>query len=410
MEYTGRIRSPLIDGEVALIVEENGLALTAPMIALSVPYAEVISFEIRNYAMHIQTESGELTVTGLGLGLTPFFDELYAAYNQKVRKALFVSGTPKLQLEGEYRYNEQGTKANGRARIEVYGDCVLILPPNDSARRIPLCFVSAVEKRNFSLTLWLNTGESYTFLKLGYDTEPFSDALERLLKALYQKSLDWVKALDPSLSAIKASAIARMMPEGAAVPLGELASVAPSFAKALESRVMAGKSAQSFAVLKTLCPPEKICVGIKRRFGVGGGGAAIDGQPEEEEEQTQDADGAMIWMIAPGHHKGVAAVEFAVEEESAATFLYRFDGSFEQFVQSFNRALEAIAFRREIIRLSEDELKKPENADIALALKRNRALRFVRNSFAGRVIHSSPERWKQGVMRHFGVEDQAESK
>jgi NADH pyrophosphatase NudC (nudix superfamily) len=48
-----------------------------------------------------------------------------------------------------------------------------------------------------------------------------------------------------------------------------------------------------------------------------------------------------------------------------------------------------------VIRLTDDELRKPENADYYMAAKRTAALQFVRANFAGRVIHSSPEAWKK---------------
>jgi hypothetical protein len=70
-------------------------------------------------------------------------------------------------------------------------------------------------------------------------------------------------------------------------------------------------------------------------------------------------------------------------------------GDFEAFARQLNRALEAIAWGREVIRLTDDELRKPENADYYMAAKRTAALQFVRANFAGRVIHSSPEAWKK---------------
>ncbi|MGI6192164.1 MAG: hypothetical protein ACOYI3_01185 [Christensenellales bacterium] len=406
MEYTGRITSPLINGEAELVVEENHLLLIAPFATHQLPYADVHAFEIRNYAINIVSERGAFTIAGLGSACEPFFDEFYDAYNKKVRKALFVSGKPLLKTEGEYRYTEHRVTGQGRAPIEVYKDCVLILPPNAEARRVPLCFVTAVEKGSFELTLKLDSGESYTLAKLGYDTTPFEDALEKQLKTLRKKALDHVNAIDPSLGKAQASAIARLMPEGVAAKMGELFSIAPSFAKALEKKVGESRSAESYEVLKTLCAPEEICVGIKKSFAFRSEAVLTYGQEDDEAEKTPEGEeNTMVWMIAPGKKGGVAAVEFAVgEDASAATFIYRFQGGFDAFCRAFNRALEAIAFRREVIRLSDAELKKPENADYAMAIRRNASLRFVRSCFAGRVIHSSPERWKQGVLEHFEKE------
>ena len=109
----------------------------------------------------------------------------------------------------------------------------------------------------------------------------------------------------------------------------------------------------------------------------------------------------MLWLLAPGENGHTAAVEFAVAEgEAAATFIYRFEGGFDAFARSFNRALEAISFKREGIRLSEEELLKPEYAHYFMASRRNAALRLIRACFAGRVIHASPEKWKAGLLAY----------
>lgn len=409
MEYTGQVNSPQINGEAALCVEENGLALAALFDAHRIPYADVNAFEIRDYAVHIATEAGAFIITRLGNACEPFYDELYAAYNKKVRKALFVNGTPLLKAKGEYRYTENGATAKGSAPIEVYGDCILILPPNTQARRVPLCFVTAVEKGDFALTLRLDPGESYMFSRLGYDTAPFEDVLTKRLHALRKKVQENVKALDPALGPAQASLIARLMPEGLAARMGELAAAAPSVVLALEEKVKESRSAESYAVLKTVCAQEQIWVGIRKSFGKWAD-AKTDTPGEEgafdEPEDLAGPDGeekTMVWMIAPGEKGGVAAVEFAVSgDESAATFVYRFEGGFEAFARAFNRAVEAIGFKREVIRLSDAELNRPEYSEYAMAVRRNASLGFIRRSFAGRVIHSSPERWKRGLLAYLG--------
>jgi hypothetical protein len=135
----------------------------------------------------------------------------------------------------------------------------------------------------------------------------------------------------------------------------------------------------------------------------------------------------LIWLIAPSPDGQCAAVEFA--EVDSATFVFRVPtksqdfvgeggateradfgreateeaerslrrrgGDFDRFAKQLNRALEAINFKREVIRLSNEELRKPENADYYMAAKRTAALQFVRANFEGRVIHSSADSWKR---------------
>jgi hypothetical protein len=86
-------------------------------------------------------------------------------------------------------------------------------------------------------------------------------------------------------------------------------------------------------------------------------------------------------------------MEFA--EADSATFVYRTGGDFVAFAKQLNWALEAIAFKREVIRLSDEELRKPENGDYYMAAKRTAALQFVRANFVGRAIHSGVDSWKR---------------
>ena len=398
--YTAQAAGTSVTGEVSLSVGEDSLAVIG--LTLQIPYAHIRSFTIENYGVTVVTDSGEYRFQRMGSDGEPFYDALYDAYNKKVRKALFVSEAPIITTRGEYRYDECGDKAQGTALFEVYPNCVLILPPDDKARRVPLCFVTAMENGNFTLTLRLDTGESYTFVKLGYDTDPFHDALEKQLRILRENALLAVKKLDPSLTTIQATTVARQMPEGVAVPFGTLSAIAPSFVTALETEIKQTRP-EEFEVLKTICDPKTIYAGIMKRFTQGASDTGEDSEVLKDVDvaDLNAQDETMVWLLAPGENGHTAAVEFAVAEgESAATFIYRFEGGFDSFARSFNRALEAISFKREGIRLSEQELLKPEYAHYFMAARRNNALRLIRACYLSRVIHASPEKWKAGLLAY----------
>ncbi len=421
MDYTGQVKSPFINGEAKLSVGKDALTLITPLDVHAIPYVDVTAIQMEGYAVKITTETEAFAITQLGFDCERLYDEVYAAYNAEVRRALFAHGTPTVTARGEYSYTENGISVRGNALFEVYGDCVLLFPPNDKARRVPLCFVAALEQRDYRLTLRLDTGESYTFSKLGYDTEPFSDAIAKQLRTLRENAIKAARDIDGRLTSVQAAAIAKLMPEGVAVSIGALSAVAPSFVKALEEKIKESRSAESYAVLKSICDPAQICVGIKKRFaewrpvetaedGEEGDETAAMDVPATEDCSSEvesgdecEPDEYMVWMIAPGSNGNTAAVEFAVApNESAATFIYRFGGGFEAFARTLNRAVEAIAFKREIIRLTDNELRKPEYAKYAMAIRRNGSLRLIRQSFAGRVIHSSMEKWKRDLLSYMG--------
>ncbi|HHY81510.1 MAG TPA: hypothetical protein GX505_02395 [Clostridiales bacterium] len=381
-EYYATLNSSQITGEVKLVITEDALDITALFDGIVVSYSEITSIELYNYMVQIKTDDDIYTISRLRNGADPFFHTLYTAYNNKVRKALFITDKPVFTTSGEYRFTENGKTTSGSAVIEIYNDCVLILPPNDNARRIPLCFTADIQTGDYALTLVLDTGESYSFNRLGYDMKPFVDSLSQQLRNMRARALDAVRAIDSSLTSAQASAIARMMPEGAAVPLHLLAATAPSFAAAVEERIKQSRVAEEYLFLREICEPRDICVGMKSHL-------------------AGDVNENVIWLIAPGRTPGVAAVEFATgEETAAATFIYRFTESWDIFQKKLNRAMEAVNFKREVIRLKDDELTRPEYSDYAMAVKRTPALRFLRKCFAGRVIHASEESWKREITSH----------
>jgi hypothetical protein len=385
---------PVVSGEVKLAIGENALRVTALFDVAEIAYAEMNALVFADYAVTVRADGGEMTFSRMGEWAQRFYDALCDAYNRAVLRALFVEGTPVVTAKGEIRYAENGVMGGGSAPVHVYvyGNSVVSLPPDCSARRVPLCFVDGMEKGDYSLTLILDTGESYTYAKLGYDTAPVETAVEKQIRALREKTLVAVKEIDPSLAVAQASQIAGLMPSGVAASVGQLAGIAPSFIVALEAKIAATRAADSYGSFKELCNPEQIWVGFRKnetgKSETGKGGDSVGLVAE-----TAVPDPYLLWLIAPSPDGQFAAVEFA--EADSATFVYRTGGDFTAFAQQINRALEAIGFKREVIRMSDAELRKPDNADYYMATKRTPALQFVRANFVGRVIHSSAENWKR---------------
>jgi hypothetical protein len=421
IEYTAQAVSSFVNGEVKLTIGENGLTAAALFDAAEIAFAEMNLIELADYVVTVRADSGDYTFSRMGGLCQPFYDALREAYNKAVLRALFVSGKSIASATGEYRYTEavNGAAVSGSAPVYVYENSVVSLPPDLGARRVPLCFVSGMDKGDYELTLRLDTGERYTYAKLGYDTVPIEAAIEKQIRALREKSLAAVNEIDPTLTAAQASRIARLMPEGAAAPLGEIMAIAPSFVTAIEAAIADSRAVESYRVFKNVTDPQ-IYVGFRKNAGsINGAAGAIErltgglgdmlggGNPLSAlgggtggETEDPPATPYLFWLIAPSPDGRFAAVEFA--EADSATFVYRTGGDFPDFAQRLNRALEAINFKREVIRLSDAEIQKPENADYYMANKRTEALQFVRANFAGRVIHSSAEAWERKLTELWG--------
>ena len=425
-EYTAQAVSPLVNGEVKLKIGDNGLTAAALFDAVEIPFADMCGLSLVDYVVTIKTDGGDYVFSRMGSWCQPFHDALYDAYNRAVLRSLFIKDDPLLFAKGDYQYTEGGAVSGGAAPVHVYDSGVVTLPPDLNARRVPLCFVTGLEKGEFSLTLTLDTGERYTYAKLGYETAPFADKVEQHIRALREATLAAVNELDPLIPAAQANHIVKLMPRGAAASFGQIAAVAPAFPAALEAKLADTRAAESYAAFKTLCDPMKIRVGFKKNevqkkddpngasngpndpqnsgqsaaapaaSVTGGAPVIMDGKPPAVTDGASDTapppDPWLLWLIAPSPDGRFAAVEFA--EADTATFVYDTDDDFDGFAQQMNRALEAIDFKREVIRLTDEELLKPENADYRMAAKRNAALRFIRSHFVGRVIHTGADVWK----------------
>lgn len=422
LEYAAQVASPVLSGEAKLTIGEDGLHITALFDAVELPYADMTRLSHANWAITIDTRAENYTLSRMGNWCEPFFDALLTAYNKKVVKALFLPGEPVLKTKGVCVYSESGKPTQVFAPIHVYDNCVAVFPPDCNARRIPLCFLTGMDRGSYTLTLRLGAEDLYAFQKLGYDTEPFAGAIEKQIRLLRERSLATIRELDPALTSAQSSAIAKLMPEGVAAQMGRLSAIAPSFVSAVEASLDSSRASATYKAFQKLCDPAQIWVGIKKKNGasddaqtVGEGsgagvpdglaaGAAIPGAMqvllEGGSEGAADMSGTshMLWLIAPSPDGSSCAVEFVGDAgDAAATFVYRLGGDFDHFASKLNRALEAIDFRREPIRLTDEELMKPAYQDYRMAVERNPALQFVRSRFVGRVIHSGS--WEANLQR-----------
>ena len=92
----------------------------------------------------------------------------------------------------------------------------------------------------------------------------------------------------------------------------------------------------------------------------------------------------LYWLAAFGD--GCCAVELYTGDD-AATYLYRFSGSQEQFLYSLEEAMEAMGVHREIIWLTEEQLG--EKPLYRMSVARSEAVQYLRGKSAGRLIHNA---------------------
>ena len=139
--FEGYVECPLFAQECRIVLETDGLVFAGRFQQVDVMYGEITAIHLADYLLTLTTDSGRFTISRMGQKLQWLYEKLYAAYNDAVLEALKITGTPLLEITGEYIAEEEGMVHRGPAQIRLYEDCLCILPPNENARRLPLCFL-----------------------------------------------------------------------------------------------------------------------------------------------------------------------------------------------------------------------------------------------------------------------------
>ncbi|MDO4553373.1 MAG: hypothetical protein Q4C22_07550 [Bacillota bacterium] len=338
VDYKCTLATPVLSGTGTARVGEEALEIQGEQGGFLLNYAQVRSLHLHNYHFLLDTPQGPFRLSQMGQDTEGFMEELWLAYGRRSRESLFVETVPLREAEGDYRYSDQGGTARGTAKVCLYEDCICILPMDNGARRIPLCFVTELSLNNYTIRIGLDTGEEYEAARLGRDTIPFFEHLSRLREEAQSRWQRVHKALEGSLE------------------------------------TLAGEAGEAYARFREACGGQRLISGFFRL-------------PAEGEELSS------FWLCGLG--PGTAAVEL-VTGEKAATYLYRFSGGEQVFEARLRHAMEAMGLNRELIYLEEGPLM--EKPLYSMAVERNPHLRFLRAAAAGRVIHT--ESWGEKVAEH----------
>ncbi|MBQ9931585.1 MAG: hypothetical protein IJO79_04460, partial [Firmicutes bacterium] len=406
-EFEGRMECALFTDTCSLTIFEDRLSATGKMDQLQIHYSEILSLEKQDFQVCIETEEGTLAISRMGQVLEWFFEKLWAAYNNAVSNALLAEGECLGAMKGLYAAKEGENAHEGKAVFRVYEDCLCILPPNRNARRIPFCFLTRAEKKDFSFLLILTTGEQYELSRLGSGLDQLDSLVTKQLRNLQEKTAKWHKELAPDLKGMQSAAAGKLLPLGRSADWKKLMAAAPPLGSAIENALRQSRMKQTWPWFLDLCGGTGMQLGILPP-------PIKEKEPEQElPAAAEEGDAAeaplkpspILWILAPDAGEALAAVELDLgDEEAAATYLYRIDGKWEAFAAAMDRALEASRFRRDLIRLPEEALDQPKHLQEKMLIHRTPALQMLRQNFAGRAIHSSLERWKNDI-RKVQVED-----
>jgi len=401
-----------------------------------IAYTDIIGISDYDYKVDLFLTSKEkLNLSGLGYQYEDFLFQLYKRRNELMLKYLLIDESLlKGGFEAQYRQLDPNGQTNqtGNCEIRLYDTAIVILPQKSEPVRLPYCYITNVNKQDYSLKITNESLEKIEFTQLGQNFDPLVKALSDALNKMILRTQENIKELIPEANPLVISKIASLMKDGRAAKRKEIELQSQDFWRRLEKKIGEAGITKEYEFLNFAAVKDQVCVGIKRGL-------------------MGDLTGTYIWMMFPLLKSGTnrlnntiaieafntqdntgenkeqqSSSENAVSEEeetsqnlygeqkpaaTGATYFFRTMGrkeytqikdedlviELENFTKNINRAMIDVNFRREPIFLSAEQLDNAKYVQYRFAIARMPSLRMLRSLFIGRVIHSSPEQWKSNV-------------
>jgi len=369
---------------------------------------DIVEVEAENYRIKLSMESGEeVVLSNLGYDFEDFLRVLTNMRSEVIIKDLLVDEVVrKTDIEMDFIYcDENGfERAKGAGKARLYETGLIIIPERGDVFRIPYSDILKVSESNYEVKISTELGEQLVLKRMGSEREPFAEALSSVLSELQNKAFSLTKAMFPTVDSMTLRRIANLMREGKAVSKSYVDAIDPKIWLEMERRIASVGLRETYAFLKELSRQDKIAIGFKRGLM-----------------------GEYIWYLIPiygSKYKGygnAVAMEASEDGGGKATYFFRMVGRrdyleyesaeeldkvADQIIKKINRCMVDINFRREPIYLPDEKLEEQAYVKYRVAVRKVPSLKLLRSLYIGRVIHSSPEKWKKDVvdLLRFNVE------
>lgn len=363
---------------------------------------DIASIAEGEYRIFVQLRSSDsLMLFNLGQRYEDFARELFRSANELELKDLLMD--ERLLKQGvrcEFALTkEAGKKELGKAEARLYQTALVVMPEHASIYRARFADVLSTDAQDHRLQVSMEGGDILELVKLGRELDPLRKGIMDGAMDLSTQVQRMIKDAFPEADAANVPKAARLMREGRAAGRRELEEACPGLWSGLEKKVAGYGIGEEYAFLSGLARKEGVRVGIKRQL-------------HKEDEQDYVFFLAPIFSMDAGRGGNAVAFEASSgEDEGRATYFFRIWGrkqyplqSLERmdqeaggFVASLAAGLNAVNFRREPIYLPEEKLYAPEHSRYRYAIMRVPELGLLRESYVGRVMHSSPEQWREDV-------------
>jgi len=387
----------LLDAEKLTVLPTSGEPLL-------IPYRDIIQLSKAGYKINVNLVSKEkLTIFNLGFKYEDFFRNFSKLNNEVILKDLLMNETiQKSGVAADLAYVDanKSEKALGQCELRIYETGAVIINGDGNFIRIPYNDLARIHVDNYQLILDTDYDDSYIFSKMGKELDMCFKMLNDLIKALSVKTQLSLQELLPVYDSSVIRKIAKLMKDGRAARHMDIDAVSPGIWTELENKLDAFGVKEEYEYLTSLGNSERTCIGMKRGL-------------------MGDLTGEYIWFLVPIFNldpaqpgNAIAMEATAIEGSGKATYFFKITDSsiyeilknqeelqavVDKSLKQINRDLITVNFRREPIYLTDEQLNSITYVAYRRAVLKVPALQELRRLFIGRVIHNSPEQWKEAI-------------
>jgi len=392
-------------GQARARVDEESLAILPEAgETLFFSLRDILDIAEADYKIHLPLSSKEeLTLFNVGYQYQDLLRNISQLRNEMLLKDMLMNEKlRKSGVQAEFIYFDETGKEKQRGKCEprLYETGIVLMPEKGELTRIPYSDISELRSEDYTFAITSESGEKVVLSKMASQFDPFRKIISDSMNQLALRVQSWLKELMPEANPSVIREAARFMKEGKAARRSDIESLSQELWKRLEMQLEVAGLNEEYGYLKSLSQQDRICIGFKRGL-------------------LGDSTGDYIWFLIPVYNANsqdpgnAVAMEAASEEGGGkATYFFRIVSRKEYpvfkniqdmhkeadiFIKGINRCMLATNFRREPIYLSDEKLADPRYTRYNFAIQKLPALQTLRRLFVGRVIHSSPEQWKQDV-------------
>jgi hypothetical protein len=426
-DYLAPGRGSVRSGDCELQFDERTVTIVSDAPPLAFDLGDIDVIQPGDYSIRLSLYDGHaIELTRFAKAFQDLERQLLDAYRDRLVECLLVSDLKEVaRFNGHVQLESPSRGCSGPAEVRLYESNLAVLPDGAVGFQWRLADLDRVEFDEANYAVAITQGhERLVIGRLAKRTGELAEKLRSRTTALKERSARALHAVFPFLSPSEFSQVAALMREGASVPIESLGRVHRLIESVLlESVVDAALRPYVHALARRSAGTWYVGYKIIRSEtgdDQATGGAEIEMAeppvvPEDAPENaraTEAADPdaarvldlgdgleALFWFFFPLSHAGAVADHVAWEATSRggrATYLFKLTGGqpVEEAIASINRGLVSLNFRREPVYLDARTLESAlRYRHYAIAQRKLAELGRVRESFAGRAIHTTPAAW-----------------